>query len=107
MWPEAIITYAKWGDTLGALSLTLEPLRRGVPLCAQRAARSRVRRRASRQPVAGPGRAGGKLGARPRAPPPTCGVSGATRPSAVRPWSRFRASLRLRVLSRRLVSCTT
>ena len=25
MWPEAIITYAKWGDTLGALSLTLEP----------------------------------------------------------------------------------
>jgi hypothetical protein len=48
------------------------------------------RRRASRQPVAGPGRAGGKLGARPRAPPPTI-LPGATRPG-VRPWSRFRAS---------------
>ena len=50
------------------------------------------RRRASRQPVAGPGRAGGKLGARPRAPPPTMTIlPGATRPG-VRPWSRFRAS---------------
>jgi hypothetical protein len=51
------------------------------------------RRRASRQPIAGPGRAGGKLGARPRAPPAPPAVRPGVR-SGRRPWSRSLRFLR-------------
>lgn len=107
MWPEAIITYAKWGDTLGALSLTLEPcaLRRGVPLSARRARGSTPSRVATARRRAGPRRRQARRTAAGTSTHLRCKwCDQAVRGPAV--VVAFRPSLRLRVLSRRL-SCTT
>jgi hypothetical protein len=74
-------------EPCGAASRSARPRVCRYALAPCRASPAAARRRA--------GRAGGKLGARPRAPPPTCG---ATRRPAVVSLSRF-----LRVLSR--LSC--